>query len=91
MRVTAVPRNARSGRRTTFAFRVTSANGRPVSGAVVRLAGQRAVTGRRGRASITLMLRHPGRWIVRVTRAGYRPATAAIIVQPAPAHRGVRG
>jgi hypothetical protein len=83
MRVTVAPNRTRSGRRTSFAFRVRSASGRPLSRAIVRLAGRQARTGSHGRAHLTLTLRRPGRWVVRVSRRGYRTATAAIIVRPA--------
>jgi hypothetical protein len=83
MHVTVVPHSTRSARRTRFAVRGTSAGGRPLADAIVRLAGHQAHTGLHGRASITLTLRHAGRWIVRVTATGYRPARAAIVVHAA--------
>jgi metallophosphoesterase (TIGR03767 family) len=44
----------RAGRRSELRLRVTTADGRGVDGAVVRLAGERATTGRRGRARLTI-------------------------------------
>ena len=52
------PSRIRGGRRTTLRARVTGPSGRAVAGATVRLAGRRAVTDRRGRATLTI---RPGR------------------------------
>jgi hypothetical protein len=83
LRVSVAPDRARSGRRTRFVFRVRSAHGRPVAGAIVRLAGRSAHTGKAGRASMTLTLARRGRWIAHVTKPGYRTTTATITVRAA--------
>lgn len=72
------PRRARAGRRTTFRFRVATAAGRSVSGALVRFAGRRARTGRAGRVRIAVTPRRPGRRTARASKPGFRAARATI-------------
>jgi sugar lactone lactonase YvrE len=58
------PRRVIAGHRVTFHFRALAGVGRrrrPLAGARVAFAGHRARTGRRGRATLTLVLRRPGR------------------------------
>jgi metallophosphoesterase (TIGR03767 family) len=71
IRLRASRSRVRQGRRTRLRVRVTSASGEPVAGAVVRLAGRRAVTNRRGRATLTVRPRR-----VRVIRARARVPNA---------------
>jgi hypothetical protein len=80
LRLTVSPRRARTGRRTTFRFRVT-AGGRPVARALVRFAGRRARTGRRGRARITATLRRPGRRTARASKSGFGRGRAGVLVR----------
>jgi sugar lactone lactonase YvrE len=76
------PHRTRAGKLTTFRFRVRS-RGKPVAGATVRLRGQRATTGPRGRASLTVSFAHRGKRHARATRAGYRRGSATITVRKA--------
>jgi hypothetical protein len=80
MRLTVSPRSVRAGRRTTFAFRLTSAK-RPVAGAVIRFAGRTARTGRHGRATVKLTLRRPGQRLARASKPGFAPARTSIRVK----------
>jgi endoglycosylceramidase len=67
LRLAASPRAVRAGRRSTVQLTVSAGRpARPVRGAVVRLAGARAVTDGRGRARVRK----------RFTRAGQRVASA---------------
>jgi sugar lactone lactonase YvrE len=54
------PRSVRVGKRRTFRFHATK-NGHRLKGAVVRFAGRRVRTGRRGNARIVARFRHRGR------------------------------
>jgi hypothetical protein len=54
------PRSVRVGKRRAFRFHATK-NGHRLKGAVVRFAGRRARTGRRGNARIVVRFRHRGR------------------------------
>jgi len=81
LRVRVTPRRARAGRRTRFAFRVTTADGRPVRGARVWFAGRRARTSRTGRAVIAATLHGRGHRTVRATLAGSVAARATILVR----------
>ena len=75
LRVTVRPRTVVRGRRTLLRIRVRS-GGRGVSGALVRVGGRRARTGRSGRARLRYrFVGRPGRRLVRVTSNGRR-ATA---------------
>jgi hypothetical protein len=78
MRLSASPRKARAGKRTTFSFHVTTGHNRPVRGASVRFAGHTLRTGPSGRASVTLTLRRPGRRTARATKPGFTAARVAI-------------
>ena len=71
IRVRASRSRIRQGRRTRLRLRVTSASGAPVAGAVVHLAGRRAVTNRHGRVTLTIRARR-----VRVIRARARVPNA---------------
>jgi hypothetical protein len=81
LRVRVTPRRARAGRRTRFTFRVTTSDGRPAVGALVRFAGRRARTGRRGIARITTTLRFRGTRTVSATLAGAAPVRKSIRVR----------
>jgi hypothetical protein len=80
LRLAVSPRRVETGHRTAFRFRVTS-KGRAVAGAVVRFAGRRAVTGRKGRARIVATLRHSGRRKARALKAGFVLAHATVRVR----------
>jgi hypothetical protein len=79
LRLRAVPRRVRVGRRVRLRFLVTAA-GRPVRGAVVRLATWRARTGRRGRAVIVARFRRHGVRRAHASKAGFRARAAAVRV-----------
>lgn len=75
------PPITRAGRRTQFNFRVTRGSGskaRAVRGASIAFAGRRARTNPGGRASLTLTLSTPGRYPVKASKRGLRPATAIV-------------
>lgn len=72
------PRTVRSGRRTTFAFRVSDDNGDPVKGATVAFARVRARTDARGRAKITQTLPRSGRYTAVATKRGLKLAHAVV-------------
>ena len=74
------PRRVRAGRRTRFRFRVTVRRGRPLRGALIRFAGRRARTNRRGRASLRVRLGRRGRRRVVVSKRGYRRGRATVRV-----------
>jgi hypothetical protein len=80
LRLAVMPRAVRSGRRTAFAMRVTTSDGRPVSGAAVRFFGRRVTTGAGGRATVVARLRGIGRHPVTVKLAGFRGARTAVRV-----------
>jgi predicted alpha-1,2-mannosidase len=79
IRLSVEPKRVRAGRRTRV--RVTTSlreAGRsiPIAHATIRVAGRRARTGARGRASLRLRVGKPGRYRVRATKNGYRAARA---------------
>jgi hypothetical protein len=74
------PRRVRAGRRTTFAFRVATADGRSASGAKVRFAGRSARAGRTGRVRIAATSHRPGRRTARASKPGFKAARATIRV-----------
>jgi hypothetical protein len=79
--VRAVPRQVRSGRRHAFRFRVTTAQGQPVAGALVRFSGRRTRADSTGRARITAKLARAGRFRVQVSKPGYRGASTTVIAR----------
>jgi hypothetical protein len=81
LRLGVEPGNVRQGRRTSFAFRVVTADGHSVPGAMVRFAGRRARTGPRGRARVVVTLQRRGRQAVRATKPGFRVARATVRVR----------
>jgi len=79
LRVTVRPRSVVRGRRVLLRIRVRGAG---VNGALVRVGGKRAWTGRSGRARLRYrFVGRPGRRLVRVTSDGRR-ATARIRILP---------
>jgi hypothetical protein len=80
--VTVAPRAAVVGRTTRFAFRVQRSGGSPVGGAVVELAGHRARTGPRGRATIVAALPRRGGWAASASKRGFRAGRAEVTAQP---------
>jgi hypothetical protein len=80
LRLEVTPRVVPARRRARLRFRVRTAAGAPVRRAVVRLAGRRVVTGRRGRAAMTVAFASRGTRRARATRPGMRAATAAVRV-----------
>ena len=79
LRVQVVPPATVTGQRTRFTATVT-ANDLPVEGALVRLAGREALTGRRGHAKLTRKFKRPGRRRATASRSGYRPGRKSIRV-----------
>jgi hypothetical protein len=75
LRLAVAPRTVRAGVRTRFRFRLTTSSGRPVRGALIRFAGERAHTGRRGRAALVTRLERPGRYAAVALKRGHRAAT----------------
>ena len=74
------PRSVQAGRRTSFVFRVVTADGRSAPGAVVRFAGRRARAGSRGRTRIVATLHRRGRRAARATKPGFQVARATVRV-----------
>jgi hypothetical protein len=72
LRVTVSPRNAVHDRRTTFRIRVRDARGRAVRGAVVKFAGRRFKTDRRGRVVARVKVGGKRRYSVSARRGGAR-------------------
>jgi hypothetical protein len=81
LRVSVSPRRARVGRRTAFRFRVSSSAGGPVAGAFVRFAGRRLHVGRAGEGVLRVRLHHAGRYLARVTAAGFPARSVSVIVR----------
>lgn len=77
LRLTARPARAVVGHRTRFRFRATL-RGKPVAGAVVRFAGRRRVTGRRGRTSMRFRPRRAGLRRAVALRRGRLPGAASV-------------
>ena len=73
------PSRVRVKRRVTVKALVR-AKGKIVRGAVVRLAGHRAVTGRSGRAVFKIRFRHTGKRTVLATARGYEAGRATLRV-----------
>lgn len=80
IRLTVRPEHGRTSRRFRLRLRATAA-GRPVAGAAIRLAGRRTRTDSRGRATLTVRLRRPGRHTAIATADGLRPGRASIRVK----------
>jgi fermentation-respiration switch protein FrsA (DUF1100 family) len=81
LRVRVRPRRVRAGKRRRFKFVVRDRQSRRrVRRAVVRFAGKRDRTGRRGRARITRRFRRRGVRNVRVTKRGYRAGRTRVRV-----------
>jgi dienelactone hydrolase len=79
LKLRARPRATVTGRRTRFRFQVTAA-GRPVPRALVRFAGRRVRTNRRGRAAVRKRFGRAGLYRARATRSGMRSASARVRV-----------
>ena len=79
LRLQIVPPATVARERTRFRATVT-ANDYPVAGAVVRLAGEEATTGPRGRAKLTRTFKRPGKRRASATRDGFRRTRTAIRV-----------
>jgi hypothetical protein len=75
LRLSVRPRRATAGRTTRFRFQVTGG-----SGARIRFGGKRASTNRRGRASLRVRFRRPGRRVARATARGAKPARVSVRV-----------
>jgi endoglycosylceramidase len=80
LKVSVSPRRVRAGRRVRVSVRVR-AGGKPVRGAVVRVGGKRAATGRRGRAKLRVRFKHAGRKRVTATARGYKRGRAIVRVR----------
>jgi hypothetical protein len=81
LRVTVAPRKAHAGTPTTFRIRVRDARGRGVRGAVVRLAGRRVKTNRRGRATVRVSLGDRRRYTVSARRGRASGKASVRVVQ----------
>ena len=82
LRVSVSPRRVRAGKRVRVRIRVRAGQARsPVRGAVVRLGGKRAVTNRRGRATVRVRFSRPGRRVARARARGYRSGRATLRVR----------
>jgi hypothetical protein len=80
LRLSVSPRRAPARRRTRFRFRVTALVGgrrSAVGGATVRLAGRRARTDRRGRATLRVTL-GPGTYGARASKRGFTSGRARV-------------
>jgi endoglycosylceramidase len=80
IRVRVSPRRVAAGVRTRFRFRATVRHGRPLRRALIRFAGHRVRTGRRGRASLVLRLGRGGKRRVTASKHGYRRGRATVRV-----------
>jgi endoglycosylceramidase len=81
LRVSVSPRRVRAGRRVRVRVLVRAGARRAVvRGAVVRMAGRRAITNRRGRAYLRLRFRHTGRKKVVARARGYKAGRATLRV-----------
>lgn len=84
------PRVVRARVRTRLRFAVTAVRhhmSAPVRGALVRFAGRRLRTGRRGRASVVVRLRRARRHVARASARGLADATATVrVVRRSPEH-----
>jgi endoglycosylceramidase len=78
--VSVSPQRIRAARRVKVTVRVR-ARGRAVRGAVVRLGGRRATTGKRGRVRLRVRFKHPGRRRVTATARGYKRGRATVRVR----------
>ena len=90
LRVSVAPRRVRAGRLVRFRFRVTARRGgraRPVRRAVVRFAGRRVRTNRRGRAVMVRRMRSVRRYRVVAARRGFSRGVVRVRVLRA---RGAR-
>jgi hypothetical protein len=68
--------------RTRFRFTaVSSTTRRPLTGVLIRFAHHRLRTGRRGRATITMRLRRPGRYRAVATVRGLHRGSVVIRVR----------
>lgn len=83
LKLSVTPHSATAGRVTCYAFKATS-GGKAVHGAKVALGGHRATTSKAGKARLCLSLTK-GTHHARVTKSGYKAATAAIRVHAAAA------
>jgi hypothetical protein len=80
------PRRLRAGKRTTVSVRATGKSGGqrwPLARARVKVAGRRAITNARGRASLRLRPRRPGKLRVRLVAPGLAPVTGRLAVKRA--------
>ena len=68
------PRVVRAERRTAFTFKAAQ-------GALIRFAGNQAVAGRNGKATIVATLRRAGLRRATASKAGFAPAHAAVRVR----------
>jgi sugar lactone lactonase YvrE len=79
----AAPRRATAGRRTRFRFTATvivAGHRRPLAGALVRFAGHRARTNRRGHATIVARVKRRGRYRAVLRWTGRRRAVVTVRV-----------
>ena len=91
LRLSVRPQRTRVGRRTRFRFKVTYVRARkrrPVRRALIRFAGRRVRTNRRGRASVIVRFRRAGRRRAVVSKRGFRSGRARVRVLRA--RRGTR-
>jgi len=75
------PRRVRVGRRVRLSFRVTTRVGgrdQPVKSVLIRVAGRRGKTDRRGRTRLTLRFRRNAVYRVTASRANYRTGYALV-------------
>ncbi len=84
--VTVSPRAVEAGRRVRLRFHVTvpaggQATRTAVPGALVKFAGHRVVTDRRGRATLTVRLADPGSSDVLAVRSGLQASTRVVVGQ----------
>jgi hypothetical protein len=79
--VRVTPRRVRVGRRVRLSFRVTTRVGgrdQPVKSVLIRVAGRRGKTDRRGRTRLTLRFRRNAVYRVTASRANYRTGYALV-------------
>jgi sugar lactone lactonase YvrE len=76
LQLSVAPRTVTTGRRTRFRFKVTGESGKAVGGARIRVGRTHVRSDKRGRASMSVLIRHAGAKRATVRSNGFRPGHA---------------
>jgi sugar lactone lactonase YvrE len=79
LKLTASPSHVVVGARTRMTFKVTGQSGAAVDGARIRVGRTYVRSDKKGRASMTIVIRHAGTKRATVRAAGFRPAHATFV------------